>query len=111
MLVKKNSLLAPQKKKQLIIGSWQTILLCTVGELAGGGSKFVAVGVSDMWQETGDRLNMTKYHKDVHKYILVLKIDSVIESQCPFVCLSVCGGHCKTPTSIGWKTSGQRAYC
>ena len=33
-------------------GSLQTILLCVVGELAGGGSVAVAVGASDMWQVT-----------------------------------------------------------
>ena len=34
--------------KKLIVGSWQTILLFIVCELAGGGSVAVAVGVSDM---------------------------------------------------------------
>ena len=32
----------------MVDGSLQTILLCIVGELAGGGSVAVAVGVSDM---------------------------------------------------------------
>ena len=35
------------------------ILLCVLGELAGGGSEIVAVGVSDMWQVTGDIQHVT----------------------------------------------------
>ena len=34
--------------KKLIFGSVPTILVCIVGELAGGGSVDVAVGVCDM---------------------------------------------------------------
>ena len=40
--------------KKLIFGSLRTILLWIVGELAGVGSGAVAVGVSDMWNMTGD---------------------------------------------------------
>ena len=36
------------------------ILLCILGELAGGGSVAVAVGVSDIWQVTGDMQNGTR---------------------------------------------------
>ena len=36
-----------------------SILLCTVGELAGLGSVAVAVDVSDRWQVTGDRWQVT----------------------------------------------------
>ena len=46
------------KKKKMICGSLQTILLCLVGELAKGGSVSVAVGVSDMWQVRGDTWHM-----------------------------------------------------
>ena len=40
--------------KFLVFGSLQTSLLCIVGELAGGGSVTVAVGVSDRWHATCD---------------------------------------------------------
>ena len=36
----------------------QTILMCTVGELARGSSVAVAAGVSDMWQVIGDTRHM-----------------------------------------------------
>ena len=36
-----------------------SIILCTVGELAGRGSMAVAVGVSDMRQVTGDLSHLT----------------------------------------------------
>ena len=35
-------------QERIVLGSLQTTLLCIVGELAGGGSVSVAVGVSDM---------------------------------------------------------------
>ena len=40
--------LNPPLKKIFFSRSLQSILLCIVGELAGGGSVAVAVGVSDM---------------------------------------------------------------
>ena len=38
-----------------VLVSLRTSLLCIMGELAGGGSVAVAVGVSDRYQVTGDR--------------------------------------------------------
>ena len=46
-------------EKNLIFGSLQTILLCIVLELAGGGSVAVAVGISDMLQVKGDMRHLT----------------------------------------------------
>ena len=42
-----------------VCGSWQTILVCIVEELAGGGSLAVAVGVSDMGKVTHDMHQIT----------------------------------------------------
>ena len=41
-----------------VLWSLQTSLLCIVGVLERGGSVSVAVGVSDRWQVTGDRLQV-----------------------------------------------------
>ena len=49
-----------------IFGSWQTSLLCIVGELTGGGSVTVVVGNIDRWQVTRNTWNRT------HDMILLL---------------------------------------
>ena len=54
-------------EKKLILGSLQTIvngslqttLLCIVGHLSEGGFVALAIGVSEMWQVTGDTQHMT----------------------------------------------------
>ena len=38
-----------------------SILVCILGELAGGGFEVVAVGVSDMWHATRDTLHLTPF--------------------------------------------------
>ena len=44
-----------KEKKNLVLGSLLTSLLCIMGELAWGGSVAVSVGISDRWQVTDDR--------------------------------------------------------
>ena len=48
-----------ETKKTRSWWSLQIILLCMVGELAGGGTMTVAVGVSDMWQLTRNMWHLT----------------------------------------------------
>ena len=58
--------------EKLTFGSLQTILLCIVGKLAGGGSVAVAVGVSDMCQVTGDTQHMQAgYTRDLRYSIYI----------------------------------------
>ena len=49
------------KKYNLALGSLRTSLLCIVGELAAM-SESVTVGISDMWQVTGERWHMTFFY-------------------------------------------------
>ena len=55
-----NNCLKMLRAKNLNCGSLQTILLCMVGELAGGGSMSVGVGVTPSnWHLTPDILHVT----------------------------------------------------
>ena len=56
IFAEKLSKITPPKK--VIIGSLQTILLCIVGELAGGGFAVVAVNVGSKWRVTDDTWHM-----------------------------------------------------
>ena len=73
-----------------VSGSLQTSWLCIMGELAGGGSVAVAVGISDMWQVTCNTWHMTHDMKHMtHETLHIFSIIFYLLIMSVYICFGI----------------------